>query len=123
MVRDALVRGTVRDVAKRIHLSQHVTGFVRRSRSTRAASAFRNVRVFDARGHQDTDVPCILHTQIVVWSADGWTHTDTVVNPDGKQDERPVVSAVFVLSTPASSTASCVSDDVHTRVISGMAST
>jgi len=25
------------------------------------------------------------------------THTDTVVNPDGKQDERPVVSAVFVL--------------------------
>jgi hypothetical protein len=25
------------------------------------------------------------------------THTDTVVNPDGKQDERGVVSAVFVL--------------------------
>ena len=25
------------------------------------------------------------------------THTDTVVNPDWKQDERPVVSAVFVL--------------------------
>ena len=25
------------------------------------------------------------------------TNTDTVVNPDGKQDERPVVSAVLVL--------------------------
>ena len=71
VVRDALVRGTVRDVAECIHLGQHVTGFVRRSRSTRAASAFRNVGVFDARGHQDADVTGLLDARIVVWSADG----------------------------------------------------